>query len=398
MPEPDVLPGVEEAPHIEINQDGTTIDLSNWAEPANRNWAYRHIDEILPYVVTIPKGDGPVRALEKAPADLSDVRVTYHGESLDLDDYLYKCHADALVVLKDGAIVYENYVRMDASERHMCQSVSKTTVSAIVGNLVSEGLIDPTKTVDEYIPDVASGFRGVRLQELLDMNTALAFSENFSDPDAEIFEYERVSAWHPGADEHDIGTLAYIKTIEHDADLELDGVTLYLCPNTDTLVAIAETVTGKRFTDLFAERIYRHIGAEKDALFTVDKFGFASGSGGLVITPRDLARYGMLYVHMGQAADGAQVIPREWLDECRSGKDGTSYYLGDGYRYHNQMTSDGESFCHLGVCGQMMYANPKTGVVVVQFSTTTMPSQGDLDFGNALYDCARAINEQLRGR
>ncbi len=395
MPEPDVLPGIEEAPHIEIIQDGSTIDLSNWSQPANRNWAYRHIDDVLPYVVAIPRGDGPALTLDTALTDLSEVRVTYHGEFLNLDDYLYKCHADALVVLKDGVVVYENYLRMDATERHMCQSVSKTTVSAVIGSLVSEGLIDPTKTVDEYIPDVASGFKEVRLQELLDMNNALAFSENFSDPQAEIFEYEAVSAWHPGADEHDIGIHAYIKSIEHDPDLELDGVTLYLCPNTDMLAAIAEKVTGKRFTELFAERIYRHIGAERDALFIVDKYGSASGSGGLVITARDLTRYGMLYARLGQAADGAQVIPREWLDECRSGKDGTTYYLGDGYRYHNQMTSDGEAFCHLGVCGQMMYANPKTGVVVVQFSTTTMPSQGDLDFGNALYDCARAINEAL---
>jgi len=42
-----------------------------------------------------------------------------------------------------------------------------------------------------------------------------------------------------------------------------------------------------------------------------------------------------------------------------------------------------------------LFANAKTGIVVAQFSTTTRPSQGDLDFGNALYDCARAINEAL---
>lgn len=395
MPEPDVLPGLEEAPHIEINQDGSTIDLSNWSEPANRNWAYRHIDKVLPYLVPISKGDGGVQSMDAAPADLSDVRVAYHGESLCLDDYLRECHGNALIVLKDGAVVYENYVRMDENERHLCQSVSKTTVCAVIGSLAGEGLIDPTRTVDEYIPDVASGFAGVRLQDLLDMNNALAFDENFANPQADIFEYETVSGWHPGEEEHELGVLNYIKSIKRDPDLELDGVTHYLCPNTDMLVAIAEQVTGRRFAELFEERIYRHIGAEHDALFSVDKHGFTIGSGGLIITLRDLARYGMLFANMGQTAGGTRVIPLEWLDECRSGNDGTEYYLGEGFRYHNMVTSDGDAFCHLGVCGQMLFANPKTGIVVAQFSTTTMPSQGDLDFGNALYDCARAINEAL---
>ena len=43
----------------------------------------------------------------------------------------------------------------------------------------------------------------------------------------------------------------------------------------------------------------------------------------------------------------------------------------------------------------MLYANPETKVVVVQFSTTSSPSGGDLDTGNALYGMADAINEYL---
>ena len=74
---------------------------------------------------------------------------------------------------------------------------------------------------------------------------------------------------------------------------------------------------------------------------------------------------------------------------------GSNYYLGQGYRYHNQMTSNGKAFGHLGVGGQMLYANPESKVVVVQFSTTSMPSNGDLDFGNALYAVAEAIDEYL---
>ena len=58
MPGEDILDSMEEAPHIELNQDGSTIHLSNWNEPANRNWSYRHTVDVLPYTQRISRGDG----------------------------------------------------------------------------------------------------------------------------------------------------------------------------------------------------------------------------------------------------------------------------------------------------------------------------------------------------
>ncbi|MDH3728904.1 MAG: hypothetical protein OER77_15340, partial [Myxococcales bacterium] len=94
--------------------------------------------------------------------------------------------------------------------------------------------------------------------------------------------------------------------------------------------------------------------------------------------------------------DGTQVIPESWISECLDQRRGTAFYMGDGSRYHNQMVNNGEARSHVGIAGQLMYANPTTKVVVVQFSTTTMPSQGDMDFGNAIYNIGNAINDHLR--
>lgn len=390
-----ILEQFEEAPHIEINQDGSGVDLSNWGEPVNRNWAYRHTVNIFPYTARVSRGDSPAHEFGSAPADLSTVEVNYRGRKMLFDEYLYESHSDGVIVVRDNNIVYENYRRMDANDRHLCQSISKTTLSSIIGGLVSDGLIDPARTVDHYISDVASGFSGIRLQDLLDMNVALDFSEDFTDPHADIHDYEVIQCWHPDPGNQHEGYLRYLKAIERDENLALEGITHYLCPNTDMLACIAEQVSGKRIAELFEDRIYRHIGAESDSYFSLDATGMASSSGGWIVRLRDLARYGQIYANMGVANDGAEVIPRAWLDDCRDTTKGTNYYLGEGYKYHNQMTSDGESFCHLGVGGQLLYANPASKTVVAQFSTTSMPSNGDLDFGNALYDMARAVNEFL---
>ena len=395
MSDEKILEGVEEAPHISLNQDGATIDLGNWNEPANRNWSYRHCDTVLPHTVPISRGDGPVAKLGSRAVDLSGASVHYRGRDMQLDEYLHESHCDAIVVLQGDRIVYENHRRMDADERHLCQSVSKTTVCAVVGQLVAEGLIETSLSVDHYVPGVATGFAGVPVQDLLDMHVALDFSEDLSDPDADIYDYEMLGAWHPDTGGRAGGVLPYLKKLGRREGYDLQGETHYFCPNTDMLAVIAEQVTGQRFTELFQERIYRHLGAEADAGFAVDATGLAIASGGLFLRPRDLARYGRLFADRGVAHDGTRVLPAAWIDDCLDTARGTAYYLGDGFRYHNQMTSNGEALCHLGVGGQMIYANPTTGVVVAQFSTLSMPSNGDLDVGNALYGIAASINELL---
>ena len=161
------------------------------------------------------------------------------------------------------------------------------------------------------------------------------------------------------------------------------------------LGCIIESVTGRSFTDIFEETVYQLIGAEADAYYCTDAKGAALCSGGLIIRLRDLARYAQIFANEGIANDGTRVIPKIWIDNCLDTTQGTSYYLGQGFKYHNQMTSDGRAFCHLGVGGQMMYANTESKVVVVQFSTTSAPSNGDLALGNALYDVAAAISDFL---
>ena len=394
MSEAKVLSYSEDAPHIALNQDGSSITLENWNEPANRNWSYRNTVELLPYTQKIARGDKPVHEFGSKQIDLTPVTVKYRNRDMPFEEYLVESHCDGFLVLQGNDIVYENYRRMDPQDRHLCQSVSKTTVCAIIGDLVCSGQLDPEKMVEEYMPEVASGYTGVRVQDVLDMNVALKFSEDFTDPRAEIYEYEMISGWTPGdARRQDIQ--AYVTAIEHDPDFHLEGVTHYLCPNTDLLGCIIERVTGQRFTELFKDRIYQQIGAEADAYFCTDAQGAAVCSGGMIIRLRDLARYAQLYANKGVAADGTRVIPERWITECLDTSKGTCYYLGENYQYHNQMTSDGVALGHLGVGGQMLYANSESGVVVVQFSTLSSPSNGDLDVGNALYDIGRAVSEFL---
>ena len=85
MSEAKVMDVIEEAPHIELNQDGSTINLSNWHEPANRNWSYRHTVDVLPFTRKISRGNGAVHEFDVVPLDISSVKVNYRNREMQLD-------------------------------------------------------------------------------------------------------------------------------------------------------------------------------------------------------------------------------------------------------------------------------------------------------------------------
>ena len=107
---------------------------------------------------------------------------------------------DAVVVLHDGQIVFEQYFNgMTAETPHLLMSVTKSVVGCIAGILVEQGLLDPDKQASTYVPEiVGSGYDGATVRHLLNMRTGVAFREEYTNPDAEVRVMERYMGWRPG--------------------------------------------------------------------------------------------------------------------------------------------------------------------------------------------------------
>ena len=386
----------EVAPHIEINQDGAGVTLANMPEPANRNWGYRHAKDYVGFTQTIERGAGPVHEFADNPVDLSSATTFFRGYEMKLEDYLHETHCDGILVLKGNDVVYQDHRRMTEDDLHMIMSSSKTTTCAVIGHLVGEGLIDLQKTVDEYIPDIGPGYKGATIQAVLDMGVPVSFNEDFTDPNCDLIPYDRRCGLFPDENgDWDKGVVDYLKKLgRNDDDTMEDGFVRYVSTNTDLLGHLTEVVTGKPFTQVFQEVIYQHLGAELDATYITDSKGAAVCNGGLSLGLRDFARYAQIFANKGVAPDGTRVFPESWADETLAMGKGMTYFI-PGIEYHNQMTTNGESFCHLGIGGQALYANPKTGVVVVVLGANTSPAGGDIDGGGAFYLMADAINTLL---
>lgn len=75
-----------------------------------------------------------------------------------------------------------------------------------------------------------------------------------------------------------------------DADRKHDVRFEYCSAHTDVLVWIIERATGKRLTSALSDRIWSRLGADQDAVYTVDDSGTACSNGGFCVSLKDFGR------------------------------------------------------------------------------------------------------------
>ncbi len=368
------------------------LNLSNWRQPGNNRWAFHHVREIIP-TEEIARGNR-VSEFDKSIANsVEEVTVTGpDGTDWSLQRWLDESNSDALLVAHRGQLVHEWYVD-EAIETcpHIVFSVSKSITATLAGVLVDQGLLDPTKPVVDYIPELAdSGYRDVILQQVLDMVVNIDFNEDYLATSGKFVEYRTATAWHPcEIDAIDQSLHQFLCSIER-ADGEHGKVWQYKSPNSDLLGWVLERVSGERLACLMSRYLWQPLGAETNAYITVDRKGAARTAGGICVLPRDLLRFGELVRNRG-FANGRQVIPEWWIEDCSEAGSREAWQRGESSKecpdgqYRNKWYQTGNehrAMLAIGIHSQWIYINPVTEVTVVKLSSQDEPLKLELDETN----------------
>lgn len=355
-------------------------DGSYFRFPAMR-WSVSHFRELMP-TTGVSRGLGAPAPLPRALRDdIDDVTFTPAGSALRMTwaQSLSANYVDGIVVLHRGHVVYERYFGvLEDDGQHAAMSVTKSVVGTLGAMLVAEGTLDPGKRVVAYVPELAgSAFADATVRQVLDMTTALKFSEDYSDPDADVWAHAQAGSPLPKPEGHTgpRGYYEFLKTVRKQGD---HGHAFgYRTVNTDALGWIIARVTGRSVAELLSERIWRRIGAEQDAYMTVDSVGTAFAGGGLNTGLRDLARFGELLRNDGRAG-GQQVIPKAAIDDIRRGGDKDAFAkagygkLLSGWSYRDMwwVTHDDHgAFMARGVHGQAIYIDPAAQMVIARYAS-----------------------------
>ncbi len=378
------------------------ITLANWQEPEVNQWGFSHVRELIP-TERIGRGEGPVIAFEQGEQlDVNEITFEAQGRTFSVREALDATNTDAVVVLHQGRIVFEEYgPEMSRAQTHILMSVSKSVTSTLTGILIGEGLLRTDDLVTDHIAAfVGTSLEGCTVQNLLDMRAGVRFSEDYADLHADVRVYEQVAGHRPRTDVGPTENLYdYMPTLATRG--EHGGVFEYQSILTDILGWVLESCAGMTFAQLVSDRIWSKMGSEYDAEVTVDAGGCALADGGVCTTVRDLARFGLLHLRGGKA-NGVQVVPAQWVSECTTSSaelvNAFPVTIAEGKNrfamYHNcwwVVDTEGPVSAGLGIYGQFLHLDAANDTVVAKFSS--WPNALEAELGDLHFELANALGK-----
>lgn len=290
----------------------------------------------------------------------------WHGKAQSLPAFLDRTATTSLLVVQDGKIMFEDYrLGTEQADLRISWSMAKSFLSALFGIAVHEGAIRSLEQpVTDYVPTLKdSAYDGVPIRHVLNMASGVEFDEDYLAFNSDINKMGRVLALGGSMDE-------FAKNLERRA--RAPGTQRqYVSIDTHVLAMVLRAATGLPLRDYFEEKLWSRLGSEGPAYYLTDGGGVAFALGGLNMMTRDYARFGELFRLRGNWR-GEQVVPGEWVDEStmNSAPPTISTYrreLGYGYQWWVPPRADGEFFA-VGIYGQYIYVNRKTGTVIVKTS------------------------------
>ena len=229
-------------------------------------WSLSHMRELAPTACIWRGTDEPsdlglvTRDSESAVEALSFLDI--NGERLSWTESLRRTYTDGILILHRGRRIYERYFgALQPHGSHACFSITKSYAATLGAMLLHEGTLDEAKTVAHYLPEMRdTGYADATLREVLDMQIGVAYSEIYSDPQADFWSYGRAAGLRPRpADYRGPRSLyEYLQTLRKQG---AHGTAFsYKTVNTDVLCWVMKRVTGIGLADMMSQRIWSRIG------------------------------------------------------------------------------------------------------------------------------------------
>ena len=283
-----------------------------------------------------------------------------------------KRNTRAVVVVYDGQLVAERYAPGFHKEMPLLGwSMSKSVTNALVGILVRKGKLDIHKSAP--VPEWQrkdDPRKRITLDQLLRMSSGLEFEEIY----APLYD---VTYMLYGS--YDFAAFAANKPLKTDPDSQW-----YYSSGTANVVAriVRQTVEKdyEYYYRFIYEELFHKIGMYS-AIMEPDSSGTFVGSSYTFATPRDWARFGLLYLQDG-LWQGERILPEGWVKYTRTptpkapqGEYGAHFWLNAGSssdpKNRRWPNSPRDAFGALGFQEQKVIIVPSKKLVLVRFGATT---------------------------
>lgn len=302
------------------------------------------------------------------------------GELVDHVRDRSECAVHGILIVKDDKLVFEEYfdgyrfdyddpefrgepVAFDSTTRHTLMSVTKAVPAALIGRAIDDGLIQGVgEPVLAAFPQYAhlgqAGADEITVEHLLTMTSGLEWNEwdvPLTDTDNDLIQLFIVS-----------DPIKYIlaKPVTH----EPGTYWYYSGGDVNLLGEYFEAVTGVAIDEFSVSHLFEPLGiSDYQWQYITPDVVYVSGE--LELRPRDMAKFGFLYLNDGVWA-GTQVIPRDWVEASIAEHVAIPGRTGEGTGYAYQWFT--QTYEHSGVAIEAVQRTGWGGQALVLFQTLDM--------------------------
>ncbi|MEM7548711.1 MAG: serine hydrolase [Bacteroidota bacterium] len=316
--------------------------------PLNPDTIYFPMGDLLPD--TLPNGFNQ-EVLEEA------INKAFNDES-----YLYPAGTRSVVVVYKNQLIGEQYLEeFNKDVPQLGWSMTKSVTGTIISLLIKDNRLslEDQSVLTEWSKEDDPRSE-ISLDDLMRMSSGLEWSEIYAGPsDATAMLFKRSSS----------GEFASEKPLEFEPGKKW----YYSSGTTNILSLIAKKELGDDYLNFPRERVFNKIGM-RSAVMEPDPSGTFVGSSFMFATPRDWARFGLLYLNDG-VWESERILPEDWADYSKSvtkdskGRYGAQFWLnanrtdGTDIRLPNVPT---DAYMASGFQGQRVFIIPSMDLVIVR--------------------------------
>ncbi|MGD8990970.1 MAG: serine hydrolase, partial [Desulfobacterales bacterium] len=261
---------------------------------------------------------------------------------------------DSVLVVRNGYIVLDAYsFPRDAADRHNIYSCSKSVTSALIGIAIDKGLIKSVHTpVLDFFPNhtaknLDAHKKAMTLEHVLTMTTGLQCRDSYR------YKWIGLQQLRDSAD-----------WVQYMIDLPMaqqPGTHFEYCNGaTFLLSAILQQKTGMEALSFAEEHLFEPLGISGIS-WSSNPQGITVGYGRIHMRPRDMAKFGYLYLNNGLWED-KQIVSSRWIKESTRNHAATKGPMDYGYQW---WTMGSGAFTALGYHGQFIFVVPHKNIVAV---------------------------------
>lgn len=151
-------------------------------------WSVNNIQQLVP-TKTVWRGPNSASQIIENKKAFESLNITSdHGDKLSWSQLLQETQTDGLAIMHNGQLVYESYHDYGSQyQPHLIMSCTKSMVGLLAEMMIVSGELDDTSLVTQHLPELkSSAWKDGTVRDVLDMQIAMDFDENYLNPDSEV--------------------------------------------------------------------------------------------------------------------------------------------------------------------------------------------------------------------